>query len=64
MLAEQHIVMYRDLVNNDLLAITYVLNHTKIEELHSRDAEQKKLLEEDIRKNRGSCKPVFDALFH
>ena len=29
MLAEQHIVMYRDLTNNDLLAITYVLDHTK-----------------------------------
>ncbi|MGN0639221.1 MAG: response regulator [Huintestinicola sp.] len=53
MLAEQHIVMYRDLVNNDLLAITYVLDHTKIEELHARDAEQRKLLEEDIRKIEG-----------
>ncbi|MGN0699495.1 MAG: hypothetical protein ACI4J8_00690 [Oscillospiraceae bacterium] len=53
MLAEQHIVMYRDLVNNDLLAITYVLDHTKIEEFHTRDAEQRKLLEEDIRKIEG-----------
>ncbi|MBP1559927.1 MAG: response regulator [Oscillospiraceae bacterium] len=50
MLAEQHVVMYRDLVNDDLLAITYILDHTKIEELHARDAEQRKLLEEDIRK--------------
>lgn len=53
MLAEQHIVMYRDLTNNDLLAITYVLDHTKIEELHTRDAEQKRLLEDDIRKIEG-----------
>lgn len=53
MLAEQHIVMYRDLVNNDLLAITYILDHTKIEEFHARDAEQRKLLEEDIRKIEG-----------
>ena len=53
MLAEQHIVMYRDLTNNDLLAITYVLDHTKLEELHARDAEQKKLLEEDIKKIEG-----------
>lgn len=53
MLAEQHIVMYRDLVNNDLLAITYVLDHTKMEELHARDAEQRKLLEDDIKKIEG-----------
>lgn len=53
MLAEQHIVMYRDLTNNDLLAITYVLDHTKLEELHSRDAEQRRLLEEDIKKIEG-----------
>ncbi|MGN0323969.1 MAG: response regulator [Oliverpabstia sp.] len=53
MLAEQHIVMYRDLTNNDLLAITYVLDHTKIEELHIRDAEQKRLLEDDIKKIEG-----------
>ena len=53
MLAEQHIVMYRDLTNNDLLAITYVLDHTKIEELHTRDAEQKRLLEDDIKKIEG-----------
>lgn len=53
MLAEQHIVMYRDLSNNDLLAITYVLDHTKLQELHNRDAEQRRLLEEDIRKIEG-----------
>ena len=53
MLAEQHIVMYRDLTNRDLLAITYILDHTKIEELHSMDAELKKLLEEDIKKIEG-----------
>lgn len=48
MLAEQHVVMYRDLTNNDLLAITYVLDHTKMEELHAKDAELKRRLEEDI----------------
>ena len=53
MLAEQHIVMYRDLTNNDLLAITYILDHTKIEELHTRDEEQRRILEEDIRKIEG-----------
>lgn len=53
MLAEQHVVMYRDLVNDDLLAITYVLDLTKIEELRKKDAEQRKLLEEDIKKIEG-----------
>ena len=53
MIAEQHIVMYRDLVNNDLLAITYVIDHTETEELRTRDARQRRLLEEDIRKNEG-----------
>ena len=40
MLAEQHVVMYRDMENNDLLAITYVLDHTKIEELQTKAAEK------------------------
>ena len=53
MIAEQHIVMYRDLVNNDLLAITYVIDHTETEELRTRDARQRRLLEEDIRKIEG-----------
>lgn len=53
MIAEQHIVMYRDLVNNDLLAITYILDHTEMEELRARDAEQRRLLEDDIRKIEG-----------
>ena len=53
MIAEQHIVMYRDLVNNDLLAITYILDHTEMEELRARDAQQRKILEEDIRKIEG-----------
>ncbi|MDO4486815.1 MAG: response regulator [Bacillota bacterium] len=53
MLAEQHIVMYRDAVDDDLLAITYVLDHTQLEELHARDAEQRKLIEEDIKKIEG-----------
>lgn len=53
MLAEQHIVMYRDLVNDDLMAITYVLDHTKLEELHTRDADYRRILEEDIRKIEG-----------
>lgn len=48
MLAEQHVVMYRDLTNNDLLAITYVLDLTKEEEFHTRDAEQRRRLQEDI----------------
>ena len=53
MLAEQHVVMYRDMENNDLLAITYVLDHTKIEELQTKAAEQRRLLEEDIKKIEG-----------
>ena len=53
MLAEQHVVMYRDLSNDDLLAITYVLDLTKIEELHAKDVEQRKILEEDIKKIEG-----------
>lgn len=46
-------VMYRDLSNDDLLAITYVLDLTKIEELHAKDVEQRKILEEDIKKIEG-----------
>ena len=53
MIAEQHIVMYRDLVNNDLLAITYIIDHTETEELRARDARHRKILEEDIRKIEG-----------
>ena len=53
MLAEQHVVMYRDMANNDLLAITYVLDHTKMEEFHTRDAEQRRLHEEDIKRIEG-----------
>lgn len=63
MIAEQHIVMYRDLENNDLLAITYVLDHTQIEELHSRDAEQRRLLEEDIRKIEGPASQYSTLYF-
>lgn len=48
MLAEQHVVLYRDLTNNDLLAITYVLDLTKLEELYARDEALRKRLEEDI----------------
>ncbi len=53
MLAEQHVMMYRDLTNNDLLAVTYVYNRTQVEELLKRDAEQRSLLKEDIRKIEG-----------
>ena len=53
MLAEQHVVMYRDLTNNDLLAVTYVLDLTKIEELRAKDAEHRRVLEEDIKKIEG-----------
>ena len=53
MLAEQHVVMYRDLVNEDLLAVTYVLDHTKLHALHDKDAKQRQLLEEDIQKIEG-----------
>ena len=53
MLAEQHVVMYRDLSNNDLLAITYVLDHTKIDDLCKMEAEQKRILEEDMKKIEG-----------
>lgn len=53
MLAEQHVVMYSDMVNDDLLAITYVLDLTKIEELHAKDMEHQRVLEEDIKKIEG-----------
>ncbi|MGN1410643.1 MAG: response regulator [Eubacteriales bacterium] len=48
MLAEQHVVMYRDLTNNDLLAITYILDLTKTEELNAKDSEMRRRLQEDI----------------
>lgn len=53
MLAEQHVVMYSDMVNDDLLAITYVLDLTKIEELHAKEMEHRRILEEDIKKIEG-----------
>ena len=63
MLAEQHIVMYRDLSNNDLLAITYVLDHTKIDELNTRNIEQKKILEDDIKKIEGLASQYSTVYF-
>ena len=63
MLAEQHVVMYRDMVNDDLLAITYILDHTKMEEFHARDEKQRKLLEEDIRKIGGLASQYFILYF-
>lgn len=63
MLAEQHVVMYRDLTNNDLLAITYVLDHTKIDELRKMEAEQKRILEEDMKKIEGLASQ-YSALYY
>ena len=63
MLAEQHVVMYRDLVNNDLLAITYVLDHTKLDELRKRESEQRRLLEEDMKKVE-SLASQYSALYY
>ena len=62
MLAEQHVVMYRDLVSNDLLAVTYILDLTKIEELREKDARQRRLLEEDIKKIEGLASQ-YSALY-
>ena len=62
MLAEQHVVMYRDMANNDLLAVTYILDLTKIEELHAKDAEQRRILEEDIKKIEGLASQ-YSALY-
>ena len=62
MLAEQHVVMYRDMVNDDLLAVTYILDLTKIEELQAKDAEQRRLLEEDIKKIEGLASQ-YSALY-
>ena len=63
MLAEQHVVMYRDLTNDDLLAVAYVLDHTKLNELHSLEAEQKRLHEEDIKKIEGLASQ-YSALYY
>ena len=63
MLAEKHVVMYRDLVSGDLMAITYVLDHTKLEKLNSREAEQKRLLEEDMKKIEGLASQ-YSALYY
>ena len=62
MLAEQHVMMYRDLVNNDLLGITYVLDHTKTVALHAKEAELRKLLEDDIKKIEGLASQ-YSALY-
>ena len=63
MLAEQHVVMYRDLATDDLMAVTYVFDHTKLNELHSLEAEQKRLHEEDIRKIEGLASQ-YSALYY
>ena len=63
MLAEQHVVMYRDLESSDLMAITYVLDHTKLDELHSKEAEQKRLLDEDMKKIEGLASQ-YSALYY
>lgn len=63
MLAEQHVVMYRDLTNDDLLAITYILDLTKEEELHAKDAELKRRLEEDIVRIEGLASQ-YSALYY
>ncbi|MGN0981990.1 MAG: response regulator [Candidatus Limivicinus sp.] len=63
MLAEQHVVMYRDQTNNDLLAITYVLDHTKMDELYNREAEQRRQLEEDMKKIEGLASQ-YSALYY
>ena len=63
MLAEQHVVMYRDLATGDLLAITYVLDHTKLDALHAMEAEQKILLEEDMKKIEGLASQ-YSALYY
>ncbi len=63
MLAEQHVVMYRDLVNGDLLAVTYVLDYTKLDEMHHREAVQRSLLEEDMRKIEGLASQ-YSALYY
>ena len=62
MLAEQHVVMYRDQTNGDLLAVTYVLDHTKMVELHTRDLEHRRQLEEDYRKIEGLASQ-YSALY-
>ena len=53
MLAEQHVVMYRDDMSGDLLAVTYVVDLTKIDELHTRDEAQRLQLQEDLRRIEG-----------
>ena len=63
MLAEQHVVMYRDLATDDLMAVTYVFDHTKLNELHSLEAEQKRLHEEDIKKIEGLASQ-YSALYY
>ncbi|MGN0732658.1 MAG: response regulator [Emergencia sp.] len=63
MLAEQHIVMYPDLTNHDLMAVTYVLDHTELEELHSRDMEQKRKLQDSIKKIEGLASQYSELYF-
>ena len=63
MLAEQHVVMYRDLTNNDLLAVTYVIDHTKMNELYNKEDRQRRLLEEDMRKIEGLA-GQYSALYY
>ena len=50
MLAEQHIIMYEDLLNGDIVGITYVLDLTNLDTLREKEAEQRKELEIALKK--------------
>ncbi|MDO4481999.1 MAG: response regulator [Bacillota bacterium] len=62
MLAEHHLIMYRDADSSDLMAVTYIIDQSIRDEFHSRDAEHKKLLAEDMRKIEGLASQ-YSALY-
>lgn len=50
MLAEQHIIMYEDLLNGDIVGITYVLDLTNLDALKEKETQQRKELEIALKK--------------
>lgn len=63
MIAEQHVVMYEDASTGDLMAITYVIDRTRLHELQTQTEAQGKTLQEDFKQIEGLASQYF-ALYY
>lgn len=64
MLAEQHLIMYEDLVTGDIAGVTYILDLTNPAELRAREAEQRKALELALEKAEYANEAKTNFLFN